>query len=248
MSKELNCKKEKLFSEFLNQERNIFIWIPEDFKHKKLPVLYLLDGGINEKLIYTTDLVNKLITSNQIEPFIIVGIENINRNFDFTRNTNVTKDKKWVPDFGNANKFEQFLSLELLPFIDANYATNGINAIIGESLGGLLVMDLLKYYPGNFDYYLAIDPSLWWNNHELFDLLLNELDSKTLENKKLWISSSKTISISKFTDQLVEKLEQKSELKSNWNYKKDPTQNHFTIFKSTIESALVWTFKKDLFG
>ena len=243
MSSELNYKKEKLYSKFLNQERNIFVWIPERFKNESLPVLYLLDGGINEKFKQITKLIDELIKSNRIQPLMIVGIENINRNFDFTRNTNVVKDKKWVPEYGNAENFEKFIVLELLPHISKNYKTNNSKIIVGESLGGLLVMDILFYFPHYFDSFIAIDPSLWWNNHELFDSYFEKFDFNLLVNKKIWISSSKTVSISKFTDQFVEKLQEKDNLKSNWNYLHDPSQNHFTIFNSSIESALIWTFK-----
>ena len=61
MSSELIYKKEKLYSEFLNQERNIFVWIPERFKNECLPVLYLLDGGINEKFKQISKLIDELI-------------------------------------------------------------------------------------------------------------------------------------------------------------------------------------------
>ncbi|WP_334125513.1 alpha/beta hydrolase [Empedobacter brevis] len=245
MSEELNYKFEKVFSKLLNQERNIFIWIPEDYNDADLPVLYLLDGGMNERFMYVIQLVDELIKSNRINPLIVVGIENINRNFDFTRNTNVAKDKKWVTEFGNAENFAKFLALELIYFIKNRYKTNGIKAIVGESLGGLLVMDLLYSFPGYFDYYIAIDPSLWWNNQELLGYYLGDFDYTILKNKKLWISSSKTVAISKFTDQLDEKLKQMHNLKTNWNYMHDVSQNHFTIFKSSIENALIWTFKNE---
>ncbi len=233
----------KLYSEFLNQERNIFVWIPERFKNESLPVLYLLDGGINEKFKQITKLINELIKSNFIQPLMIVGIENINRNLDFTKNTNVAKDKKWVTEYGNAENFEKFIVLELLPHISKNYNTNNSKTIVGESLGGLLVMDILFYFPDYFDSYIAIDPSLWWNNHELFDFYFEKFNFNLLENKKIWISSSKTVSISTFTNQFVDKLREKDNLKSNWNYLHDSSQNHFTIFNSSIESALIWTFK-----
>ena len=242
MSSELIYKKEKLYSEFLNQERNIFVWIPERFKNECLPVLYLLDGGINEKFKQISKLIDELIILNYIQPLMIVGIENINRNLDFTRNTYIAKDKKWVPEYGNAEYFEKFIVLELLPYISKNYYTNNSKTIVGESLGGLLVMDILFYFSHYFDSYIAIDPSLWWNNHELFDSYCKKFDFNLLENKKIWISSSKTISISKFTDQFVEKLREKDNLKSNWNYLHDPSQNHFTIFNSSIKSALIWMF------
>ena len=127
MSSELIYKKEKLYSEFLNQERNIFVWIPERFKNESLPVLYLLDGGINEKFKQITKLIDELIKSNRIQPLMIVGIENINRNFDFTRNTNVVKDKKWVPEYGNAENFEKSKRVPKISKEDAERADKSKN-------------------------------------------------------------------------------------------------------------------------
>ena len=46
----------KIDSEFLNQERNIFVWIPERFKNESLPVLYLLDGGICRDLEFYSSI------------------------------------------------------------------------------------------------------------------------------------------------------------------------------------------------
>ena len=39
----------------------------------------------------------------------------------------------------------------------------------GESLAGLFVVETLLLEPDLFDTYIALDPSLWWNDHKMLD-------------------------------------------------------------------------------
>lgn len=228
---------------YLNQKRTINVFSPEGFENVELPVLYLLDGGINEKFNSMLQIVKDLMRQDLIEPILLVGIENINRNFDFTNITYAQKDKKWVPEYGNSPQFMSFIGLELIPFINKNYHTNQDNCMIGESLGGLFVLELLVKNPKYFTRYIAIDPSLWWNKHKLFDQLINEFDSNLLLVKKLFVAASKTVSIKKLTDELVNTLNISEDI--NLHYHTDLNQNHFTIFDSSIKKALKWTFNRN---
>ncbi len=234
----------QISSKILKQDRTINVWIPNDFKDDVLPVLYLLDGGLQEKFNQIQQLLIHLIKENKIKPVLLVGIENIERNYDFTGNTTVRKDRKWVPKYGNAARFKRFITEELIPTIDTKYKTNHKNAIVGESLGGLLVMDLLYHHPEHFKSFISIDPSLWWNNHLLIDEIMNGMDLNHLKDKKLWIAASQVISISELTDQFVSKLKSNPNLNNNWLYIEDKNQTHFTIFNHTIQEALHWILKK----
>ena len=44
------------------------------------------------------------------------------------------------------------------------YRSNGRDVVIGESLGGLFVIESLFEEPTLFDDYSAVTPSLWWEN------------------------------------------------------------------------------------
>ena len=49
-----------------------------------------------------------------------------------------------------------------MPWVEARYRTNGKDAIIGESLAGLFIVETLFEDPTLFDDYIAVSPSLWW--------------------------------------------------------------------------------------
>ena len=63
--------------------------------------------------------------------------------------------------------FRAFIRDELMPEIDRRYRTTGETAIVGESAAGLFVMETLVLAPDMFDAYIAIDPSLWWDQERL---------------------------------------------------------------------------------
>ena len=231
-----------LDSAALNETRKVYVCVPEKYASQNLPVMYLLDGGLKEHFPFIAEMADRLIATKVISPFILVGIENINRNYDFTNNTQVAKDKKWVPKYGNAKNFKKFISTELIPKINAEFNTNKKATVVGESLGGLLVLDLFFTEPNAFTHYIAIDPSLWWNNQELFNQCIVPFNFALLEDKTLWISASKTMAIAKITHEMAAILAQNERFKQNWFYQQDTEQNHFTIFKASIEKALIWTF------
>lgn len=74
------------------------------------------------------------------------------------------------PTSGQADRFLDFLEKELIPHIDRNYRTYPHRIIAGWSFGGLLATHALIHRPEIFDAYLAISPSLWWDE----ELLLAE--------------------------------------------------------------------------
>ena len=244
MEKTTDIKTFIISSKILKQDRVINAWRPKEFNNQSLPILYLLDGGLNEKFNEIKDLLEHLIKQNTIKPIQLIGIENIGRNYDFTQTTTVRKDRKWVPKYGNAPRFKRFIIEELIPTIDTKFNTNQENSIVGESLGGLFVMDLMYHHLEHFQGFISIDPSLWWNNHQLFEEFLNSFDIRKLESKKIWISASKTQSISIYTDQFIKKIEQHTNSNLTVHYHKDSNQTHFTIFKSSVREALNWMFSK----
>ena len=237
MNQFFSIEKFSINSKVLKQDRNCFVCIPKDFENVELPSLYLLDGGENEKLEFVLNEISALLAQKIIKPFIIIGIENIDRNYDFTNNTSIRKDRKWVPKYGNAKRFKNFIIEELIPFVDSNFKTSENRTIIGESLGGLLVLDIMYQHPESFRQYIAVDPSLWWNNNELLDLFKTNYDVSFLESIKVCISSSKTVFIRNVTDIFHLWINDKIE-KSNYNYEIDDIEDHFTIFKANFSQII----------
>ncbi|WP_375323764.1 alpha/beta hydrolase [Flagellimonas sp. GZD32] len=191
----LSKKEEDQFvinSKILGETRTCLISLPETYfevseKDEKYPVIILLDGNVFFK---TTAGAVQFMSSdsnrNHLMPkSIIVAVENVDRERDFT----VTKLKTKRPNtMGGGKKFLGFIQKELLPYLDTNYRTKKSRTLIGHSLGGLLTLNAYMDENNIFDAYLAIDPSIWWDE----ETIKNKVDSvpSTSLNKKLFIATA----------------------------------------------------------
>jgi len=165
---------DELTSSRLSEKRKLNIYLPEGYNASDTttyPVIYLLDGGLDEDFIHIVGLVqfNTFPWVNRLPKSIVVGIVNIDRKRDFTFPTTVKSDKEKFPTTGGSEKFISFLEDELQPYIQKHYRTNGSKTIIGESLGGLLATEILFKKLYLFNKYIIISPSLWWDNGSILN-------------------------------------------------------------------------------
>jgi uncharacterized protein len=232
-----------LNSKSVNEKRVINVWTPPNYQSttNSLPVLYMPDGGIKEDFPHIANTLSKLIENKSIPPFILVGIENTQRRKDLTPPTSVEKDTEISPEIGGYENFLTFLTDELMPEINKKYRTTKQKGIIGESLAGLFVMQTFFKKPETFNFYIAFDPSIWWNDHELEREAEMNLQNFTTKNTKLWFAGSGASDISQYTLKLEETLKAKAPTNLTWNYSDEPNEEHSTIYKATKEKALMWT-------
>lgn len=237
----------KIVSKILEETRVINVWIPENYKNstEKFPVLYMADGGIEEDFPHIANTISKLIKSNKITPIILVGIENTQRRRDLTGITEVSEDKKIAPVVGGSEKFRAFINDELFPEIEKKYRTDGKKGIIGESASGLFVTETLFLKPEMFDFYIAFDPSLWWNNHYLIRTAKENLKKLPPKEVKFWFAGSSATDVSPHTNELAKILKSENPPNLKWEYSDEPKEKHTTIFRSTKEKALIWTLQKN---
>ena len=59
--------------------------------------------------------------------------------------------------------------------------------LIGHSYGGLFTLNIFLHYTDSFDNYLAIDPSLWWNNGQLAKDAISLIKRKDFSQTNLYI-------------------------------------------------------------
>lgn len=233
-------------SKFVNEERVINILTPPNYKNsvESFPVLYMPDGGIKEDFPHIANTLNKLLSENKIPPFILVGIENTERGRDLTGFSEAEYDKQFCPVTDGAKNFRAFIAEELIPEINKKYRTTNRKGIIGESLAGLFVMETFFTKPNTFDFYIAMDPSLWWNNHFLAknaDSLISDFPD---QNLKLWFAGSSAEDISQFTKNVDKTLKTNAPAKLTWKYSDEPNEKHNTIFRATKEKALIWSLNE----
>lgn len=230
-------------SKKVNETRVINVWLPTEYTKSvdSLPVLYMLDGGIQEDFPHVANTLAQLIQLKKIQPIILVGIENTQRRRDLTGETAVEDDKKIAPVVGGSTAFRAFIQEELFQEINSKYKTTAKKGIIGESLAGLFVTETLLLHPEMFDFYIAFDPSLWWNDTHLVKTANEHLNHFSTQPKTFWFAGSSAKDIFKSTNKLAEILTAKNIQNLNWNYSPEKKEKHHTIFRATKEKALIWT-------
>jgi len=162
-------EKVEVHSKILGEDRLLNIYLPNGYSPdstKTYPVIYLLDGSIDEDFIHIAGLVQFASFSwiNIIPESIVVGIANVDRRRDFTFPSNNKEDNQHAPTSGKSDNFMDFIEKELKPFIDQAYKQNGKNVLIGQSLGGLMATQILFERPDMFTDYIIVSPSLWWDD------------------------------------------------------------------------------------
>ena len=179
-------------SNILDEERTCLISLPDSYNNssevdKKYPVIILLDGYTHFK---TASGIVHFMSSNRnrnnlMPESIIIAIENVDRERDFT----VTKIKTKRPNnMGGGRNFLNFIEKELIPYIDKKYKTEAFRTLVGHSLGGLLTLNSYMDENSVFNAYISIDPSIWWNE----EMMKNKVDSTSSISldKKLYIATA----------------------------------------------------------
>ena len=179
-------------SNILDEERTCLISLPDSYNNssevdKKYPVIILLDGYTHFK---TASGIVHFMSSNRnrnnlMPESIIIAIENVDRERDFT----VTKIKTKRPNnMGGGRNFLNFIEKELVPYVDEKYKTEPFRTLVGHSLGGLLTLNSYMDENSVFNAYISIDPSIWWNE----EMMKNKVDSTSSISldKKLYIATA----------------------------------------------------------
>ncbi|TYA59293.1 alpha/beta hydrolase-fold protein [Formosa maritima] len=173
-------KKDSLFSNVLNESREIYVHIPESYQSKTeetYPVVYILDGDV---LLPTAVNVHDYYSGGFMPEMIIVGISNAeNRTRDLT--TSKITSRRGMPynkENGKADNFLEFIKTELIPYVEGKYPVTNYRTLIGHSYAGLFTIYTLLNKPELFENYISIDPSLDWDDQKL----LKQAESIFLKN------------------------------------------------------------------
>ena len=233
-------------SRVLAETRRINVYLPAAYvqsKDARLPVLYMPDGGMAEDFLHVAGLVHVSVGNGTMRPFLLVGIENTQRRRDMTGPTENENDKKIAPHVGGSEAFRKFIRDELMPQIKKRYRTTDETAIVGESLAGLFVVETFILEPDLFDTYIAIDPSLWWNNEKLVRGAGERLRVRPAMKKTLYLASSDEKGIAEPTERLAQILSVNAAAGLDWHYERMPEEKHSTIYHPAALKAFRAAFK-----
>lgn len=230
-----------LTSKVLGEVRTINVYRPPaygDTSAAPRPVLYMPDGGIAEDFLHIAGLLQISVLNGTMRPFLLVGIENTERRRDLTGPTRVAKDSSIAPRVGGSAAFRRFLRTELMPAIDARYATTAESAIMGESLAGLFVVETFLHEPDLFDTYIAFDPSLWWNDAQLLGDAAAPLRSEWYVEKSLFLANSAEPELAELTARLAAVLERAAPKGMTLHHEAMPGESHGTIYHPAALAAM----------
>ncbi|HLY71601.1 MAG TPA: alpha/beta hydrolase-fold protein, partial [Puia sp.] len=168
---------DSVYSKILNENRKIWIHIPEDnspdgvFAKQHYPVIYVLDGWepTFSSVVNIVELLSGGSGNLAFPQMIVVGIPNTDRTRDLTPTHIVSApvmDSMSARFSGGGEKFISFIEKELMPHIDSVYPTAPYRVFIGHSLGGLMSIYTMMHHPKLFNSYIAIDPSMFWDNRK----------------------------------------------------------------------------------
>ncbi|RJE72198.1 hypothetical protein BGP78_19470 [Pseudoalteromonas sp. MSK9-3] len=149
-------------SKRLAEDRKVVVKLPVDYQtnnNKTYPVVYVLDG--ETELDLTSSLLHRMYLANEAPQHIVIGIYNTDRLRDLAPTVN-HDPRGPVGQGGGADKFLDFLEMELIPHINQHYRVSQDKAIIGSSIGGLFVLHSLQSRPHLFQAHLAFSPAVWW--------------------------------------------------------------------------------------
>jgi len=178
-------KKLTLKSAVLGEDRIVLVRTPAGYETNKAsyPVLYMTDGDAH--MGHTASTIEFLTRNGRIPDLIVVGVTNTDRTRDLTPVKSTNKNaagELQFPTSGGADNFLKFFETELIPEIEKQYRVQPYRILAGHSLGGLFAIHSMISKPGLFNSYVAVSPSLQWENGEELkraeDFLKNQKEMK----------------------------------------------------------------------
>ncbi|WP_342648434.1 alpha/beta hydrolase-fold protein [Mucilaginibacter sp. CSA2-8R] len=237
---------EELPSKILAEKRILNVYLPEGYNARdtvRYPVIYLLDGAVNEDFIHIVGLVqfNSFEWINRLPKSIVVGIATVDRRRDFTYPTTIQSDKVAYPTTGHSDKFIAFIENELQPFIQSRYKTTDTKTLIGESLGGLLATEILFKKTRLFNKYIIVSPSLWWDKASLLDFKTPKLGPTAvyIGVGKEGLTSTKMPRVMEVdANLLADKLKTENKTHDQVFFDYLPFDNHATVMHQAVYNAI----------
>lgn len=236
---------DSVYSNILKESRELYIHLPESYdsnSQRKYPVIYVLDGDV---LLNAVSTVHDFYWGGYMPEMIIVGISNENnRTRDLTTSKiESRRGTEYNQEHGGANDFIMSIEKELIPYIEKNYPVTNYRTLIGHSYGGLFTINVLINHTDLFENYLAIDPSLDWDNQKLLKQSKEVIKSKSLEGKSLFITLSGQLHMQNYDITINNVMQDSSEYtlfaRSNIEFFKFAESNKQDNFN------IKWKFYKD---
>ncbi|HEX3053154.1 MAG TPA: alpha/beta hydrolase-fold protein [Aggregatilineaceae bacterium] len=178
-------------SDITGRSYDLYIHVPdESVANRKYPVLYVLDGQWDFKLL--DSIFGGLNYDGYVPQLIIVGITYSGPDPDYdslrAKDYTPTQDPS-VSGSGDAPKFLDFLKQELIPFIESKYPADPTRRVLmGSSYGGLFTLYAMFEDPALFSGYVAASPAVTFGSRFVFTQEAEYAENHTELPVKLFLS------------------------------------------------------------
>jgi len=221
-------------SKILGRDHLAFVYKPANYDSTKrrLPSLYVTDGGEYITLGHMLNVLDNLIAHKTVEPVLGVFLD---PRTDIERSETSMR----MRDYTMSDSFLTFLTQEVRPFILKRYRAQveaSRTGIMGASLGGLIATYASFRHPRIFGLCAAQSPSYWWNDEAMID----SISSNKKRPIKIYVDSG-TIK-----DALVSSRKMAAVLKAKgyeYHYAEYPEGHNWVNWRARISHILRFLFK-----
>lgn len=251
-------EKVKIQSSSLNQERELLIYTPNNYDkriHEYFNVIYVFDSQNREFFDYTSSILRFI--SNGTADFIVVGITSPTRyDEDYARNNDFLPELKTEASIarygtysGNVLNFMDYVSDEVVPYINENYRTMDRSIAIGHSLSASFILHSMIRKPNLFDNYIAVSPNLAYENDMIANGLIN-FDYNQLEDLTYLYLSNADEGINYWNEWIPAREKVYDFFKNSFQNKKVitktaeyPENGHLNTFPPSLSNALTYYYE-----
>ena len=209
-------KKLTLKSTVLGEDRIILVRTPVGYEtnNVRYPVLYMTDGDAH--MGHTKSTIEFLTQNGRIPDLIVVGVTNTDRTRDLTPVKSSQKNPAGELQFPTSGGADNFLK----PY----------RILAGHSLGGLFAIHAMISKPGLFNSFVAVSPSLQWENADELKRAEDFLKSQKEMKATLFMSiGNEPGAIGESFDKFKEFLSQTNIKGFDWQAERMADEDHGSV-------------------
>ena len=236
-------EERSIHSAILNEDRRILVGTPANYEQgdARYPVMFVLDGDAH--FHHTTGLTKALAWNRFVPDLLVVAISNTDRTRDLTPPSRDPIAAQQMPTHGGAANFRSFVGDELIPWVDANYRTRPYRILVGHSFGGLFAIDTLLTRPELFNAYIAISPSLQWDDQHLVERADAFFDATKELNSTLFMTAgNEGNALLGGVRKLSGVLDEKAPHGFAWHFEHMPAESHGSVPMRSTYQGLEFVF------
>ena len=230
-------KKEVIHSAILNEDRNLYIFLPNGYSRSenRYPVLYML-YSVAPDFHFNTGVVAGLSRMQMVPSMITVAFDLEDGKRDLTP----TKSAAYGPTSGGANNFLKYIKNELIPFIEKNYKTAPQRLFWSHSIGGLFGLYALLKEPDVFHSVLVSSPWMVYDGDQRYILKNTEsfLKKRNKQTNFLYICVGDEPNLIPEIVEFLRILDKNKPEGLMWKYVKMPEENHMSILARSLTESL----------